>query len=205
MEYNTQRTALTIPEYGRNIHNMVKHASTLEDREERNRCAQAIIKVMGQLNPHLRDVEEFKPKLWAHLFIMSDFKLDVDSPYPIPTPESFQDKPNRVEYPVRNTRYRHYGRTIQLLIAEGIKMEDSPAKQEFVLLVVNMMKKSYINFNRDSVEDEVILKNLDQMSEGQLKLEQERIERIVSSSDIKRNAPEKPKFNHKNKKKKKKR
>ena len=113
MIYNTQRPKLIIPEYGRNVQNMVDHAVSVEDREERNKVAHSIIDVMGNLNPHLRDVPDFKHKLWDHLFIMSDFKLDVDSPYPKPTPESFQEKPRRVTYPENGIRYRHYGRTIE--------------------------------------------------------------------------------------------
>lgn len=186
MDYNTQRPDLVIPEYGRNIHIMVQHAASLENREERNTCAKAIIKVMGQLNPHLRDVEEFKPKLWAHLFIMSDFKLDVDSPYPIPTRETFQDAPKRVPYPERSYRYKHYGRTCQLMIDEAVKMEEGDKKQEFCLIIVNMMKKAYLTYNRDSVTDELILKNLSDMSDGKLTLDESRQKRIIDSASIAR-------------------
>ena len=109
MEYNTARTKMLLPEYGRNVQNMITHAMEIADREERNRAAQAIIEVMGQLNPHLRDVDDYRHKLWAHLFIMSDFQLDVDSPYEIPKKESLDEKPDLMEYPKSKIRF---GRSI---------------------------------------------------------------------------------------------
>ncbi len=207
MEYNTQRPTLIISEYGRNVQNMILHASSIENREERNTCAQAIINVMGQLNPHLRDVEEFKPKLWAHLFIMSDFKLDVDSPYPIPTPESFAEKPKVVPYPQKSIRFKHYGRTCHLLIEKCMTLNDEDeGKQEFILTIVNMMKKAYLTWNRDSVTDEVILANLNQLSNGQLKLDESLHPRIISSTEVLRSQKQsqllkKAKPNYKKKKK----
>jgi len=171
MEYNSSRNALIIPEYGRNIQNMVRHATELEDRDERNTCAQAIIKVMGQLNPHLRDVEEYKPKLWAHLFIMSHFKLDVDSPFEKPTPETFQEKPKPVPYPGQRIRYKHFGRTTEILIKKARELEEGEDKISFTWHIANMMKRHYITFNRDSIEDHVIWDNLTKMSEGELKVE----------------------------------
>ena len=119
MEYNTSLPKMIIPEYGRNIQKMIDFAMTVKDREERNRVARAIIDVMGQLNPHLRDVTDFKHKLWDHIFIISDFKLDVDSPYPLPTAETFQTKPDRVLYPSNDIRYKHYGKTVERIIAKG--------------------------------------------------------------------------------------
>ena len=108
MEYNTTRNHLILPEYGRNVQNMIAHAMELGDRDERNRAAQAIIEVMGQLNPHLRDEDDYRHKLWTHLFVMSDFKLDVDSPYPIPTRDVINLKPERLAYPQKNPKYRFY-------------------------------------------------------------------------------------------------
>ncbi|HEY0031053.1 MAG TPA: DUF4290 domain-containing protein [Bacteroidia bacterium] len=170
MEYNTDLPKMIIPEYGRNIQKMIGHAITVEDRDERNRVARAIIDVMGQLNPHLRDVTDFKHKLWDHIFIISEFKLDVDSPYPKPTAETFQTKPDRVMYPSNDIRYKHYGKTVERIIAKGREYPDGPEKNALVEQIANLMKRSYLNWNRDSVNDEVILKQLDELSKGELKL-----------------------------------
>jgi hypothetical protein len=170
MEYNTSLPKMIIPEYGRNIQKMIDFAITVEDREERNKVARAIIDVMGQLNPHLRDVTDFKHKLWDHLFIISEFKLDVDSPYPKPTPETFQTKPERVMYPSNDIRYKHYGKTVERIIAKAKEYPEGEEKNELVIQIANLMKRSYLNWNRDSVNDEVILKQLEELSKGQLKL-----------------------------------
>lgn len=161
---------MIIPEYGRNIQKMIDFAMTVKDREERNKVARAIIDVMGQLNPHLRDVTDFKHKLWDHIFIISDFKLDVDSPYPKPTAETFQTKPDRVLYPSNDIRYKHYGKTVERIIAKGKEYPNGPEKDALVEQIANLMKRSYLTWNRDSVNDEVILKQLEELSKGQLKL-----------------------------------
>jgi hypothetical protein len=171
MEYNTSLPHMIIPEYGRNIQKMIDFAISVEDREERNRVAQAIINVMGQLNPHLRDVTDFKHKLWDHIFIISDFKLDVDSPYPKPTRETFQTKPDRVAYPSNDIRYKHYGKTVERIIAKAKEYPEGEEKNVLVESIANLMKRSYLNWNRDSVNDEVILKQLVELSKGQLKVD----------------------------------
>lgn len=170
MEYNTSLPKMIIPEYGRNIQKMIDFAMTVKDREERNKVARAIIDVMGQLNPHLRDVTDFKHKLWDHIFIISNFKLDVDSPYPLPTAETFQTKPDRVAYPSNDIRYKHYGKTVERIIAKGKEYPEGPEKDALVEQIANLMKRSYLTWNRDSVNDEVILKQLEELSKGQLKL-----------------------------------
>ena len=170
MEYNTSLPKMIIPEYGRNIQKMIDFAMTVQDREERNKVARAIIDVMGQLNPHLRDVTDFKHKLWDHIFIISDFKLDVDSPYPLPTAETFQTKPDRVLYPSNDIRYKHYGKTVERIIAKGKEYPDGAEKDALVEQIANLMKRSYLTWNRDSVNDEVILKQLEELSKGQLRL-----------------------------------
>jgi uncharacterized protein DUF4290 len=170
MEYNTSLPKMIIPEYGRNIQKMIDFAITVQDREERNKVARAIIDVMGQLNPHLRDVTDFKHKLWDHIFIISEFKLDVDSPYPKPTAETFQTKPDRVLYPSNDIRYKHYGKTVERIIAKGKEYPDGAEKDALVEQIANLMKRSYLTWNRDSVNDEVILKQLEELSKGQLKL-----------------------------------
>lgn len=170
MEYNTSLPHMIIPEYGRNIQKMIDFAISVENREERNRVAQAIINVMGQLNPHLRDVTDFKHKLWDHIFIISDFKLDVDSPYPKPTRETFQTKPDKVAYPSNDIRYKHYGKTVERIIAKAKDYQEGEEKNALVEQIANLMKRSYLTWNRDSVNDEVILKHLDELSKGELKL-----------------------------------
>ena len=169
MEYNTQRNKMKISEYGRNIQKMIEHATKIEDKEERNKAARSIVKVMGQLNPHLRDVTDFNHKLWDHLFIMSNFELDVDSPYPKPEPDTFTAKPQKVSYPSNEIKYRHFGKSIEKMIDEAKKMEDGPKKDHLVGVIANFMKMSYLNYNRDSVSDELILEFLDELSDGKLK------------------------------------
>ncbi len=169
MEYNTSLPKMIIPEYGRNIQKMIDFAITVADKEERNKVARAIIDVMGQLNPHLRDVTDFKHKLWDHLFIISDFKLDVDSPYPQPTPETFQTKPELLKYPSNDIRYKHYGKIVENLIKEAKKYPEGEERNELVSQIANLMKRSYLNWNRDSVNDEVIIKQLDELSKGSIK------------------------------------
>lgn len=170
LKYNTSQPKLIIPEYGRNIQKMIDYAINVKDKEERNKVARSIIDIMGQLNPHLRDVTDFKHKLWDHLFIISDFKLDVDSPYPKPTRETFISKPDQLKYPSRKIKYGHYGKTVERLIEKAIEYTEGEEKQALVASIANLMKRSYLNWNRDSVTDEVIIKQLEQLSGGKLKL-----------------------------------
>lgn len=172
MEYNTQLPKLVIPEYGRNIQVMVEHCVTIEDREERNKCARAIIQIMGQLNPHLRDISDFTHKLWDHLFLISKFKLDVDSPYPKPNAETFTTKPAQVPYPASKIKYKHYGKTIERIIDAAKTYEDGPEKKELTRLIANHLKKSYVNWNKDSVTDDVIFKQFKEMTGGDLVIDE---------------------------------
>ncbi|MDX1284758.1 MAG: DUF4290 domain-containing protein [Draconibacterium sp.] len=167
MDYNTNRKKMALPEYGRNIQNMVDYLLTIEDREKRNKSAQTVIDVMGNLFPHLRDVAEFKHKLWDHLAIMSDFKLDIDYPYDPPSPEILSEKPNRVPYNQHFIKYKHYGRTMELLINEANKFEGEE-REIIIEQIANHMKKSYLSWNKDAVEDDKILGDLDELSEGKL-------------------------------------
>lgn len=172
MEYNTQLPHLEIPEYGRNIQVMVDHCITIKDRDERNKCARAIIQIMGQLNPHLRDIADFTHKLWDHLFLISKFKLDVDSPYPRPNAETFTTKPKIVPYPATKIRYKHYGKTIERIIDEAKKFEEGPEKKELTRLIANHLKKSYVNWNKDSVTDDVIFKQFKEMTNNELVIDE---------------------------------
>ncbi len=168
LEYNTDRPPMLIPEYGRNVQKMVGHAITITDRELRNKVAQAIIKVMGELNPHLRDVEEYKPKLWTHLFIMSEFKLDVDSPYPIPKPEQLAEKPKIVPYPQSPVKYGHYGKTIERLIEKACEMEDEGERIALTKTIASVMKRFHLTYNTNTIEDEIVADHLKRLSNGKL-------------------------------------
>jgi len=168
MDYNTQLPRLIIPEYGRNVQKMVTSIIEIEDPEKRNHQAKAIIEVMGNLNPHLRDVPDFKHKLWDHLFIMSKFTLDVDSPYEKPSKESFEERPESLSYSQNNIKFRQYGRIVPMMILRAIELEEGEYKDLLVFTLANHMKKCYINWNRTTVDDEVILKHLDRFSDGKL-------------------------------------
>jgi len=163
-DYNTNRPKLILPEYGRNIQKMVEHIMSVPDRDERNRLAQAVIIIMGNMNPHLRDINDFKHKLWDHLAIMSDFHLDIDYPYEIPRPEEFTEKPRRVSYNIKETKFRHYGHIVESLITEAVKLPEGEDKDTLTRLIANHMKKSYLTWNRDSVTDEIIFNDLYEIS-----------------------------------------
>ena len=169
-DYNTQRKRMALPEYGRNVQKMVDHIKTIEDRDERNRAAKTIISIMGNLNPHLRDVGDFKHKLWDHLSLIAGFELDIDSPYPVPEPSKFVEKPKQVPYRQGDIRFLHYGRIIELMINAASEMEDGEEKEYFTNLIVNQMKKSYITWNRGQVSDEVIIGDMKLLSRGRLKM-----------------------------------
>lgn len=168
LEYNSERSKLVIPEYGRHIQKMVEHAIEIEDDEERNRLAKAIISVMGNLNPHLRDVFDFQHKLWDQLFIISDFQLDAESPFPKPTREMLEERPDRMEYPQNFPKYRFYGNNIKRMIDEANKWENGPQKEGLIFTIANHMKKSYLNWNKDTVDDRVIFDHLRELSEGRI-------------------------------------
>lgn len=193
MQYNTEKDHLIIPEYGRHVQQMVDYAITVEDKEKRQKVAQAIIEVIGNLNPHLRDVPDFKHKLWDHLFLMSDFKLDVESPYPMPTKETFEEKPKTLEYPQKSIKYRYYGKTIMNMIDAVVGLEEDENRPQLIKALANHMKKSYLNWNKDSVEDQVILNHLEELSNGKLKLQEEQsltsTQTLVQKGGIQSEAP----------------
>lgn len=168
MDYNTDRKKLILPEYGRNIHKMVDHICTIEDKEERNKAARSIINIMGNLNPHLRDINDFKHKLWDHLALISDFKLDIDYPYEIPEREHFFEKPKLLPYNDYPIRFKHYGKIIELMIKEAVKMEEGEKKNALVLMIANHMKRAYLTWNRNVVTDEFIFNDLKELSGGAL-------------------------------------
>ena len=169
-DYNTQRKRMALPEYGRNVQKMVDHIKTIEDRNERNRAARTIIQIMGNLNPHLRDEGDFKHKLWDHLALIAEFDLDIDSPYPMPEPTRFVEKPKQIPYQQGNIKFLHYGKIIELMIDAAVKLEEGEEKEYMTTLIVNQMKKSYVTWNRSQVADEVIINDLNYLSKGNLKI-----------------------------------
>ena len=170
LEYNSERSKLIIPEYGRHLQKMVEHAVAIEDEEERNKVAKSIIAVMGNMNPHLRDVPDFQHKLWDQLFIISDFKLDVDSPFPKPSRELLEEHPEPMGYPQNFPKYRFYGNNIKRMIDEAVKWEDGELKDALEYAIANHMKKSYLNWNRETVDDDVIFNHLKELSGGKINL-----------------------------------
>ena len=170
LEYNSQREHLIIPEYGRYVQKLIYQITAIEDREKRNKGARYVISVLGNLNPHLRDVPDFQHKLWDQLFIMSDFKLDIDSPYPIPTREVVQLKPDRLAYPQNFPKYRFYGNNIKYMIDVARKWEEGELKNALIIVIANHMKKCFLSWNKDTVTDEVIFNHLLELSNGELNL-----------------------------------
>tara|TARA_B110000305_G_C19440289_1_gene641418 strand:+ start:1939 stop:2598 length:660 start_codon:yes stop_codon:yes gene_type:complete len=171
MEYNTSRNKLLLHEYGRNVQNMIAHAMEIENSEDRNKAAQAIIEVMGQLNPHLRDVDDYRHKLWAHLFIMSDFNLDVESPYEIPEKEALMEKPNEMPYPKSKIKFGHFGQYSQKILDGAKSLEDEKEIDYMTFAMGNFMKKQYLLHNNTSVDNSLIAKQLKELSEGKLIME----------------------------------
>ncbi|MGB3608328.1 MAG: DUF4290 domain-containing protein [Psychroserpens sp.] len=172
IEYNTEREHLIIPEYGRHLQKMVNYAKTLPTKEERNKVAKSIINVMGNLQPHLRDVPDFQHKLWDQLFIIADFELDADSPYPTTTKEELLEKPEPLKYPQNFPKYRFYGNNIKTMIDVANTWEEGDLKEALIYTIANHMKKCFLNWNKDTVEDYVIYKHLYELSGGKIDLKE---------------------------------
>ena len=164
---------MIIPEYGRHVQLMIDQIMETQDREDRNKMARAVIGIMGNMNPHLRDVPDFQHKLWDQLFIMSNFELDVDSPFEKPQKEVLTQKPDRLDYPQRNPKYRFYGNNIKSMINVAINWEEGDLKNALVFNIANHMKKCFLNWNKDTVQDEVILNHLLELSDNKLKVKEE--------------------------------
>ena len=173
-DYNTSRNRLVLPEYGRNVQKMVKHLISIEDKEERNKAARTVISIMGNLNPHLREQGDFKHKLWDHLLIISDFKLEVDSPYDPPEPSRLTEKPHNIGYNQNRIKYKHYGRSLEMMLNKALEMEEGEEKEQLIATLANHMKKSYLTWNREAVDDQQIFSDLKELSGG----------RIVNSDDV---------------------
>lgn len=182
LEYNTEREHLIIPEYGRHMQKMINYAKELPTKEERNKVAKAIIAVMGNMQPHLRDVPDFQHKLWDQLFIMANFELDVDSPYEKPTKEIFEERPQPLKYPQNHPKYRFYGNNIKTMIDVANTWEDGELKEALTYTIANHMKKCFLNWNKDTVEDGVIFTHLYELSGGRLNLKNSEEDLTESSS-----------------------
>ena len=197
MKYNTNAKRLSLPEYGRNIQNMVDHCLTIEDKDERNHCASTIISIMGNMFPHLRDVNDFKHILWDHLAIMSDFKLDVDYPYEVLKKENLYRRPPHVSYKDIKIIYRHYGQTLERLIYKAAKLEEGEEKEALLYLIANQMKKSFLIWNKDSVDNRKILKDLTELSEGAI-IRNEETFKLAEATELIESSPRNTKKNKKN-------
>jgi hypothetical protein len=187
LEYNTEREHLIIPEYGRHLQKMINHAKSRPTKDERNKVAQSIISVMGNLQPHLRDVPDFKHKLWDQLFIMSDFKLDADSPFDMPSEEVLNARPEPLPYPQNHPKYRFYGNNIKTMIDVANTWEAGDMKEALMFTIANHMKKCFLNWNKDTVEDPVIFNHLFELSEGKIDMRDCEEELIEASSLMRSN------------------
>ena len=183
LEYNTEREHLIIPEYGRHMQKMINYAKSRETKEERNKLAKAIISVMGNLQPHLRDVPDFQHKLWDQLFIMSNFELDADSPYEKPSREVLEESPESLEYPQNHPKYRFYGNNIKTMIDVCMTWEEGEMKEALKYTIANHMKKCFLNWNKDTVEDYVIYNHLIELSDGKIDMKDSK-EALAESSSL---------------------
>jgi len=196
LAYNTDTKKLVIPEYGRNIQKMVQHAIKIEDTEQRNKSANVIIKVMDLINPNTNNSnsEEHAQKLWAHLHIISNFELEVDSPYKKPEKELYQSKPDEVPYPKNDIRFKHYGKIMEDMVKSASELSEGEDKEKLVKHIANLLKTSYLQWNRDSVNDSLIIKQLEELSGGKLTIS---ADKLRDTSDIVRTFKKK-KSNNKN-------
>jgi hypothetical protein len=203
MEYNTGQPVMDIAEYGRNVHRMIDYCLTIADREERTKCAKSIVRVMSILNPTLKDYADYEHKLWDHLHIIANYKLDVDAPYPKPAPEDKNSKPEPVKYPQSNIRFRHYGKILEDLIQKAMSEKDDKNREIFTEQLAQLMKRHYLNWNRDSVNDQLIVEQLESLSNGKLKVS-EAFRFLHTSEILPKNAIPQNQMHHRENQKKKK-
>ncbi len=182
MDYNTNRENMVIPEYGRNIQKMIEYTVGIEDRDKRNKSAAFIVRVMSQMKPGIQEASDYMQTLWDHMHIISKFKLDVDSPYPAPGEEVLTRKPSKIEYSDKRIKLRHYGRTIEEIVAKAIEFEDGEEKDALIYAIANYMKRSYLTWNRESVNDATIAIHLEEMSGGKLIFKQDKP--LISISEV---------------------
>lgn len=178
--YNYERSKLILPEYGRHIHEMVDYLMTIKDRDLRNAQAQVVIQVMGNVNPVLRDAADFTHKLWDHLFIISEFKLDVDSPYPLPSPDMFEMKPQKIEYPQGKIKHKQYGRNVENLLSEIKKYDDEQEKAAMTATIARYMRSKYYEYNQEHPNNETISKDIREMSGGMITIDEATLSNLKS-------------------------
>jgi hypothetical protein len=178
MELPNQEKDIILKEYGRNVQDIVGYILTIKDRELRSKYAVTCIELMRQINPNIKDTQEHYSKLWDQLYIISNFELDVDSPYPMPERAAIGKKPNIVDYNSNKLYYKHYGRNIELVIQKAIEMEDPEEKEAAIIYLGRTMKKFYATWNKENVEDEVILMHIKEMSKGKLIVDEERVKAL---------------------------
>ena len=183
MEYPTLQGKLIMSEYGRNVQQMIEHALSIEDREERTRCVNTIINIMGSLFPYLRDVNDFKHKLWDHVAIMSDFKLDIDYPYEIVKKEDMYERPDTIPYKKSRITYMHYGRNLEEMIDRVSEYPAGDTKNELIRLIANQMKKCFLTWNKEVVDDEKIFDDLRELSKGKLDVSED-IFKLMETKDV---------------------
>ena len=182
MEYNTSRDTMAIPEYGRNVQKMVEYAVTIENREVRLEMAKLIVEIMANMNPHIKVTNDFEHRLWDHLYIISGFKLDVDGPYAAPDEKNVNSRPKRLPYSEDHIRFKHYGLNLEKIIKKAIQIENPTEKAAATKMIANYMKRSYLTWNRESVSDELIFAQLEELSSGKLKLGEN--DSLIPSSEI---------------------
>jgi hypothetical protein len=174
MEYNTDREGLKLMEYGRNVHRLIEHIKTIEDKSKRSQYAETIVELMKLVNPTMKESPEYAQKLWDDLYIMSGFDLDVDSPFPMPMPNA-DKKPKKLDYPALDVRYKHYGKNIELLIEKAIALENDEDKEAAALHIGKLMKSFYAAWNKENVDDAIIIKNLVDLSKNRLSVDIEKV------------------------------
>lgn len=183
MEYPTLKGKLIMPEYGRNVQQMIEYAITIEDREERTKCVYSIVDIMGNLFPYLRDVNDFKHKLWDHVAIMSDFKLDIDYPYEIVKKEELTNRPDTIPYKKNRLAYMHYGRNLEEMIEKVSEYEEGETKNTLICMIANQMKKCFLTWNKEVVDDKKIFDDLRELSKGKLDVSSD-IFKLVATKDV---------------------
>lgn len=170
MDYNTQREKLVLPEYGRHVQKMIEQVKAIEDREKRNEQARAVVQVMGTLNPQIRELNDYKRKLWDHAQVIADFGLDIDSPYPAPTKQQFDSRPEVIRRPDKPIKAACYGRNIENMIDLISGREDDDTKKEMIKMLAVYMRQQYLIWNKDNVAEETIFADIEKLSDGKLKV-----------------------------------
>lgn len=203
MKYNTQEKPLVLPEYGRYIQNMVSYACAIEDRAERQRCAETIVSIMENMNPAITEMSDYRHKLWDHLAIMADFQLDIDFPYPVIRPESVHARPDTIPYSDGQVPYRHYGRIIPALIEQACQMSEGPEREQLVKLIATQMKKEQLMWNKEGQDDNKIVQDIEHLSGGILQTDPETLGlgefKLPGGANINNGQPSKNRKKKKNK------